>query len=335
MFRLKKESGRDFTVLCLADPQLHGYEWEPTAYTRPILIHTVDTLIGRNKPDLILVAGDMSYAGYEGCDQAHDNFADLMESYGIPWAFVWGNHDDQGGPDFVRRTAERYLQRPHCLFEAGDARMGCGNYVIAIEEDDRIVSAFLMMDSHDCCFDVKPYIDENGVECVYDSSLNALQRVWYQEQIAALRSMGCTDASLLMHIPFFAFHEAYRAAYKDPSDEALSALAVSETFAGAPCWNPEYADSFGAKHEGISTYGHEDGIFDLIRETGMTKHVFVGHDHVNNWSISYKGIRLTYITKCGMGNFPEPQFNGGTVVRIGSDGIRSVEHDYVDIIGMY
>ena len=101
------------------------------------------------------------------------------------------------------------------------------------------------------------------------------------------------------------------------------------------CWNPEYADSFGAKHEGISTYGHEDGIFDLIRETGMTKHVFVGHDHVNNWSISYKGIRLTYITKCGMGNFPEPQFNGGTVVRIGSDGIRSVEHDYVDIIGMY
>ena len=50
MFRLKKESGSDFTVLCLADPQLHGYEWEPTAYTRPILLHTVDTLIGRKDP---------------------------------------------------------------------------------------------------------------------------------------------------------------------------------------------------------------------------------------------------------------------------------------------
>ena len=29
-------------------------------------------------------------------------------------------------------------------------------------------------------------------------------------------------------------------------------------------------------------------------ETGSTKGVFSGHDHYNNFSIEYKGIRLTY-----------------------------------------
>jgi len=336
VFVLKKETGRDFTVLCLADPQMHLWQWEDTTQPyREALLRTVETLVRRNQPDLILVAGDIAYAGHPGVDESHDNFAALMESYGIPWAFVWGNHDDQGGPVFVRETAKRYLKNsPHCMFEAGDPRMGCGNYVIAIEEDSRIVTAFLMMDSHDCCYDFKPYMDDNGVECEYDSSLNALQRDWYREQIAALRAQGCEKTALLMHIPFTAFFDAYRAAYKDPSEEALSALAVSETYAGAPCWNPAYADSFGAKHEGISTYGNEDGIFEMIRDSGSTRHVFVGHDHVNNWSISYQGVRLTYITKC-VGDYADPDFNGGTVVRITENGIADIFHDYVNIRDIY
>ncbi len=335
MFRLKKDPEKDFTVLCLTDPQMHGRQWAVSDPALAVLLYTVRTLVMRHKPDLIVVAGDIAYAGHEGCDLSHDNFADLMESFGIPWAFVWGNHDDQGGPDFVRRTAERYLQKPHCLFEAGDVRMGCGNYVIAIEEDDRIVSALLMMDSHDSCYDVKPYIDENGVECVYDSSLNELQRVWYKEQVDALCAAGCEDTALIMHIPFSAYRDAYMAAYRDPSREALDALPLAQTHAGAPCWNDAYKDSFGAMHENVSSYGHDDGIFEMIRASDSTRHVLVGHDHVNNWSIRYRDVLLTYITKCGMGDYADREFNGGTIVRIASDGIADVRHDFVDIRAIY
>ncbi len=335
MFRLKKLPGQDFTVLFLADPQMHGRQWDATDPTCTVLRYTVETLVARHHPNLIAVAGDIAYAGHEGCDLSHDNFADLMESFGIPWSFVFGNHDDQGGPDFVRRTAQRYLCHPHCLFEAGDARMGCGNYVISVEEDGKIVSALLMMDSHDCCFDVKPYINADGVECVYDSSLNDLQRIWYQEQIEALRNMGCEDTALVMHIPCSAYRDAYQAAYRDPSREALDALPLSETGVGASCWEDAYKDSFGAMHEGISDYGHDDGIFEMIRASHSTHHVFVGHDHVNNWSIRYNGVRLTYITKCGMGDYADRAFNGGTVVRITADGIADIAHDYVDIRDIY
>ena len=37
-----------------------------------------------------------------------------------------------------------------------------------------------------------------------------------------------------------------------------------------------------------------DEIFETMLSLGSTKGIFVGHDHLNNFSIEYKGIRLTY-----------------------------------------
>ncbi len=38
----------------------------------------------------------------------------------------------------------------------------------------------------------------------------------------------------------------------------------------------------------------EDNLFEAMQELGSTKAVFCGHDHYNNFSIEYKGIRFTY-----------------------------------------
>ena len=39
---------------------------------------------------------------------------------------------------------------------------------------------------------------------------------------------------------------------------------------------------------------HSSKLFDKMVELGSTKAVFCGHDHYNNMSLEYKGIRLTY-----------------------------------------
>ena len=39
---------------------------------------------------------------------------------------------------------------------------------------------------------------------------------------------------------------------------------------------------------------YEDEIFETMQTLGSTKGIFCGHDHLNNFSIEYKGIRLTY-----------------------------------------
>ncbi|MBR6336092.1 MAG: hypothetical protein IKR90_08075, partial [Clostridia bacterium] len=38
----------------------------------------------------------------------------------------------------------------------------------------------------------------------------------------------------------------------------------------------------------------DDNMFETIQELGSTKGVFCGHDHLNYFSVDYKGIRLTY-----------------------------------------
>ena len=39
---------------------------------------------------------------------------------------------------------------------------------------------------------------------------------------------------------------------------------------------------------------HPDNVFDTLQQVGSTRGTFCGHDHLNNLSVTYKGIRLTY-----------------------------------------
>ena len=44
----------------------------------------------------------------------------------------------------------------------------------------------------------------------------------------------------------------------------------------------------------IYTSEHNYGFFDKALALGSTQGMFCGHDHLNNFSINYKGIRLSY-----------------------------------------
>ncbi|MBQ3637873.1 MAG: metallophosphoesterase, partial [Clostridia bacterium] len=134
MFRLEKKPGEDFIVLNLSDPQLGDGEWAENHPNRLILEGTVRELVKRVRPGLITVSGDLAWAGN---DEAYDALADLLDSTGVPWAPMWGNHDNQGGPEKVEAVVKRYLTRPLCLYERGPADLGNGNYVIRIEEEGR------------------------------------------------------------------------------------------------------------------------------------------------------------------------------------------------------
>ena len=64
MIHLNKKAGRDFVILNLTDTQLSNEEWADGSQKRAILEYTVATLVGRIKPDLITVTGDLAWAGH-------------------------------------------------------------------------------------------------------------------------------------------------------------------------------------------------------------------------------------------------------------------------------
>ncbi len=319
MLTLKKQPDRDFLVLNLTDPQLDNDEWAEGMRHCGILKHTVSELVARVKPDLITVSGDIAWAGEH---ESYKNFADMIDSYGIPWAPVWGNHDDQRGPDEVNYVADLYLSYANCVYEKGDPAMGNGNYVIRIEEDGKPVTALVMIDSHDH----SPWVNENGETTNEWAKLDPIQLDWYREQINALKAEGCNDSAIILHIPIYAYREAAAAAFREGFD--LKAIHPDES-RGHACWNKGYEDSFGVMYEGICSYPADEGMMDLICELGSTRHVLCGHDHVNSSVINYRGVKLAYGLKTGIGCYSDNRLNGGTVLRVTSEGIRELWHESV------
>ena len=321
MFTLKKSTDRDFLILNLTDPQLGNEEWDENHRNFKILTTTIRTLIERERPDLITVSGDLAWAG---CTKAYTMLADFLDSFKIPWAPVWGNHDNQNGPEEVDAVADMFLAHEYCVYEKGDPKLGNGNYVIAVEEDGKTVEGVIMMDSHDRA----PYIKEDGTESNEWAKLIPEQLDWYRAQIAELESRGCKDSTMIMHIPIYAYRDAWTAAFK--ADVDASKLTVADSLTG-DCWNDGYKDSFGVKYEGICSYPADEGAFEVMLELGSTKHILCGHDHVNNYVINYKGVKFVYSLKTGAGCYWNPVLNGGTYLRVTKDGVTDVWHEYVDV----
>ena len=311
---LQKKKDQKFTVLHLTDTHLYHDEW--IGERGEVLKNTVNYLVETSKPDLITISGDLAWAGQY---QSYEDFADWMDGYGIPWAPVFGNHDDQDGYEAVGKAADILLARKHCLLERGDPALGCGNYVIGIEEEGRLVHGIIMMDSHAN----KLWVDGEGRQHDAYAELYPEQFPWYREQVEALKEKGARETSLIMHIPIYTYHDAIDAAIKEGVDPKSVPFHNGEQVGS---WNEGYEDSFGVYYEGICSYPVDNGFFEEILAGGTTKTVICGHDHVNTFGVRYKGVLLAYGLKTGWGSYHNGLINGGSILTIDSDGKLDMEH---------
>ena len=105
MKHLKKSKNKDFLILNLTDP--HLYNCALGDHPNPaILKYTISTLMERVHPDLITISGDIGWAGLAGGDAAHRYFADFIDEFGVPWAPVWGNHDQPAGMEYLNADSD-------------------------------------------------------------------------------------------------------------------------------------------------------------------------------------------------------------------------------------
>ncbi len=314
---LEMPSGRDFRVLNLTDPQLGDSEWADGHPAGKLLTDTVTRLVEEQKPDLITVSGDIAWsANYV----SYRRFTELMESFGIPWAPIYGNHDHEAGDEGDEKSSEIFLSAPHCLYERGDPALGWGNYVIGIKDGGRLVHGLIMMDSHSYV----DYTPPGGQTYAAWGEILPNQIEWYRDRVAELTAMGANETSVITHIPLFTFAAAVKAAYRPEIDlRAVPPGGGQQT----GIWNPGYEDvSFGVMYEDICSYPEDNGFFDVMRELGSTKTFICGHDHVNTFSTVYGGIRLAYCVKTGSGCYWDERINGGTVLDIDRDGRMSLRH---------
>lgn len=287
---MQKDPDEDFRILALADVQLKS---EDIFDIRFEVEQVIAELVDIAQPDLIVTVGDNAIGIF-----AYEWFISYLDSFGIPWAPVMGNHDGQSLPN-ESWAAYKMMKADNCLFEFGPEGMGHGNYTIQVAQGSKILHTLYFMDTHDST----DYWDGQQMhEDVYDGLWDN-QIDWYKWNVNGLNTLtnSNVESTIFMHIPFHEFVDAYNAMDKDPT-------------------------SFGVLGESVCHSGKNAGMFDVIKDLGSTKNVICGHDHVNNYSTVYEGVRLSYVTKTGNGSYYDENLCGGSLLTIDENGKTEFSH---------
>ncbi|MCF0136802.1 MAG: metallophosphoesterase [Oscillospiraceae bacterium] len=279
VYTITADSG-DFRILHLTDIHLGGSL--VSSYKDYKALHACYKLIEETKPDLVIVTGDMVFPmGIMSMSLNNQapviQFASFMRNVGIPWAFTYGNHDTESMATGTREEicalyrSLSYKSSGNLLYPYVQPDIyGRSNQMIRIENPDgSIRQALFLLDSND-------YTGEgiNKYDCIHDDQVD-----WYAEQVRLLRDeAGETVPSMLFfHIPL----QEYRTAY-ELYEQGISEVKYFFGVVGETMINPICCSELPSR------------LFETAVGLGSTQAMFCGHDHYNNISLEYEGIRLSY-----------------------------------------
>lgn len=272
--------GGDFKILHLTDIHLGGSSFSADKDIKAL--KTVYDLIEYSKPDLIIITGDLTFPmgimslslnNYTPVRQ----FCEFMRNIGIPWAFTYGNHDTENMATGTAAEIDE-LFKEQSFKTSGNllypyTQPGCfgrNNQIIEIRNADKSLSQALFL------IDSNAYTGDgiNDYDYIHDDQVD-----WYARNVKRLNEQeGRTVSSMLFfHIPLQEYKTAYEL-YESGSDEVTY-----------------YFGENGEKMiDKVCCSDHPSKLFETAKELGSTKAMFCGHDHYNNLSVEYRGIRLTY-----------------------------------------
>jgi hypothetical protein len=86
----------------------------------------------------------------------------------------------------------------------------------------------------------------------------------------------------------------------------------------------------GEKNENVGAGAFNSGLFGAVMDRGDVAGIFVGHDHVNDFTGDYFGVRLGYSANVGFGTYglegdDKDRMRGARVFRIREDVPRAFE----------
>ena len=286
----------DFKVMQLTDIHLGGGFLFADGDKKAL--HAVAAMVAEEKPDLVIVTGDISFAvpwsGTLDNSIAHGYFKRLMENLGVYWTVTFGNHDAEKYNYHSRAAVAKMYEDEaleYCLFSAGpDEIFGESNHIIMLKNSLGIItSAFVMIDSN-------AYTDKDifGLGWDYDN-VHDDQIEWYRENIEYYSAKNQEAyASLDESIRPSDFSSTVRShMYMHiPPEEMLKSY--NETVARGEIADSEKYGIAGEVDQVVYSSAHPDNLFETITELGSTKSIFFGHDHLNSLRFEREGVLMAY-----------------------------------------
>ena len=288
-------------------------------------MNAVAAMIKYEKPDLVVLTGDMVYPiPFQGATLNNKVstkvLITLLETLGVYYAPLFGNHDTEAYSTHTRDQigdvwGDDSLE--YSLFKKGPEDVdGVGNYIIKVKNNEGIVkNALFCMDSNDYRKD-----DLLGVTGNYDN-FHDNQIEWYKSKVNEIDAYNKTinpaepvfTSLVFFHIPLEEF-----------------GIAWEEYKANGNTENVTYIE--GEHRERTCCSPFADEFFETVLELGSTKALFCGHDHINNGTVEYKGIKLVYGMSIDYLAYVTTAFTGYqrgcTVVTVDGDEIEASHENY-------
>lgn len=221
---------------------------------------TMAEVLDVEQPDLVVYTGDIVTG--KPVEKGWELATRPCIEREIPFAVVFGNHDDEDGVSRAQLT-ELITQMPYSLLQSKVEEVsGYGNYVVEIESAESSGNAAILyfMDSN--AYSTMEGIDGYGW-------FQANQVNWFLEQSEDQKQKNgnVLPALAFFHIPL----PEYRQAYGNEKNPAIGVRLEDEC---APAINT--------------------GMFAAMLHAGDVMGTFVGHDHVNDYMAYLHGIALAY-----------------------------------------
>ncbi len=248
-----------------------------------VAIERINEVLDAEKPDLVMFTGDIIFAK-QAAEEGLRHVLGQVAKRQIPFAVMFGNHDDEQGltrPELfnIIRTV------PGNRTATVEGLSGVTNFTLPVMSKDGKKTAAILYG-----FDSNSYSQLKEVEG-YDY-IKFDQVAWYRKMSTEYtRLNGGTPLPSLafFHIPLPEYNQA-------AADEKAQLYGIRREKACAPELNT--------------------GMFASMRELGDVMGIFVGHDHDNDYAVSWKGILLAYGRYTGGNTVYNHLPNGARVIEL-------------------
>lgn len=220
------------------------------------------------KPDLVVLTGDQIY-GEESFDSetALLKILNLIIRFRIPYALVFGNHDDELASMSRQQLMDMVEKLPYSVSHSGPEDVsGVGNYEVVVEDVNGNNSIIIyMLDSH---------ARAPGKAVGYD---------WFKDDqkefISNLSNAHADTPNAIklafFHIPLFEYRNIDKS---------------------------EKGSYQGTHRESVTSSNINSGMFHVLKSAGV-RLVSVGHDHCNDFCFTNEDVHLCYGGGAGFGGY--------------------------------
>lgn len=273
ILKKKKENDSLFSILQLTDVHLGGSYFSRKRDKKALLC--VYRLLRKSRPDLAVVTGDLVYPALLSSYSFNNGsaarlFCELMERAGIYWTITYGNHDTELFATHNAKQLTALLKSyPHCLLYPEPGVYGRSNQVVELRNGDGTLNqALVLIDSHS----YHSFFQRSKYDYIRKEQVD-----WYEKKIRMLnrREKKIISSMLFFHIPLKEVKEAWYLLVNEKGKKRVRL-------------------HFGSKKEKVACSHKRSPLFHRAVLLGSTKAMFFGHDHLNHFSLTYDGIRLTY-----------------------------------------